>query len=271
MSKNITYTRFWNELMHGVYGPRQGGARIIIDAENAATGAGKTGLAVSLAHRMADFFGYELTEDDITLSGQEYIDRHREHPGREQPSVLILDELSGGGAADSRRAMSSSNVNLGRAWETMRKKRIITLTTLPHWSHGDRKLRQLSDWRLWCRERPIGYFEAYKVQATFDEGKILTRKTEDGRIRFPNVDEIGDDLYRNLTKQKDELLASAAFNADEVISEEEEDALDPDEAKREEKKETAQRMRDSGLSTYEVAEYVGRSQSWVAQNTQTTG
>jgi hypothetical protein len=38
---DISETAWWNDLMHGVYGPRSGGARIIIDSEGGSTGVGK--------------------------------------------------------------------------------------------------------------------------------------------------------------------------------------------------------------------------------------
>jgi hypothetical protein len=125
---HITETEFWHDLMDGIYGPRSGGARIIVDAEGASTGVGKTGLAVYLAKLCARAFGYELQPADLTLSGEAYLSRWRDHPGPDQPSVIVLDELAGAGAGDARRAMSNSNVNLGRSWQLMRKKRIVTIT-----------------------------------------------------------------------------------------------------------------------------------------------
>jgi hypothetical protein len=265
--KDIGHSKLWNSLMDGVYGPRKGGARIIVDAENAATGAGKTGLAVGFAHAISKAFGYDLTREDLTLSGQEYLGRWREHPDKEQPSVLVLDELSGAGAGDNRRSMSSQNVNLGRSWQLMRKKRIVTITTIPHWSDADKKMRRFADYRLWCKEQPIGYFVPYKVGATFDDGGVRTRSMGDGRIKFPNLDAHGDQLYRYLGKKKDELMESEYFDADALLDENAEENMDPDEARREEKLKVAQRMRDNGMSTTEIGEHLGMSQSWVSQYT----
>jgi len=264
---HLTDTNFWNSVMHGVYGPRKGGARIIVDAENAATGVGKTGCAVSLARMFAKAFDYELTEDDLTLSGEEYLERWREHPDAEQPSVIILDELSGAGAGDARRSMSTQNVNLGRSWQLMRKKRIVTITTLPHWSDADKKMRRFADYRVWCLEQPIGYFKPYKIGATFDQGETQTHKMGDGRIKFPNMDKHGDELYTALAKLKDDLMDSEYFDADALAEGGEAEQPDPDEARREEKIRIAQRMRDSGQSTREVAENVDMSQGWVVNYT----
>jgi len=262
----LSETKFWNDLCHGIYGPRKGGARIIIDAESASTGVGKTSLAVALARACANAFDYDLVEDDLTLSGEQYLERWREHPGPRQPSVIVLDELAGAGAGDARRSMSNKNVNLGRSWQLMRKKRIVTITTLPHWSDADKRMRRFADFRLYCLEQPIGYFRPYQVTTTFDKGHVRTRKYDDiQRIKFPNMDAAGDELYESVTLLKDQLLASEAFDADDVR--ELEERRTPDEAEREQKIRDANRARAEGMSTREAAAVVGMSQSWITKYT----
>jgi hypothetical protein len=257
-------TDFWGDLCHGVYGPRQGGARIIVDAEDGSTGVGKTTAAVAMARACAEAFGYTLEVDDFTLSASKYLERWRAHPGPEQPSVLVLDELVGAGAGDARRSMSNQNVNLGRSWAIMRKKRIVTICTLPHWSDADKRMRRFADYRLWCLKQPIGYFRPYEVTATFDTGDIRTSSYDDvSRIGFPNLGAEGDELLADVTQKKDELLASSSFDADEVGEEE----PDAEEVERRRKVEDAQRARDKGLPTTEVAEIVDMSQSWVSKYT----
>jgi len=264
---HLTETEWWRDMMEGIYGPRQGGARIIIDAEGASTGVGKTGLAVYLAKLFSQMVGYEMQEEDMTLSGAEYLQRWKEHPGAEQPSVIILDELGGAGAGHARRAMAQGNVDLGNAWQLMRKKRIITIVTLSHWMRADADLRRQADYRLWCLRKPIGYFRPYKITADFDQGKVRTRGYDDvGRIRFPDMAAHDDSHYQYLTQLKDELLASNTLDADELG----EEVKDPEEVKRETKQEIAQRMRDNGKTCREAAEDLGMSYGWVSQNTKLT-
>ena len=267
---HLTDTNWWDDLMHGIYGPRQGGARIIIDAENAATGAGKTGLAVYLARVLSKAFGYDLENDDLTLSGGHYLDRWREHPGAEQPSVLILDELAAAGAGNARRSMSTQNVELGSAWQLMRKKRIVSIVTLPHWAKADKTMRQQADYRLWCRERPIGYFQPYKVGSAFDDGSISTKGYDDvDRIGFPDMDQFGDPFYDYVSEQKDELLNSEYFDADRLRDpEDDEDNLTPEEAARQEKIKIAQRKRDKGDTVRAIADDIDMSHTWVIENTE---
>lgn len=270
MAMAMEETDWWEDVMKGIYGPRKGGARIIVDAEDAETGVGKTGLAIGIAQYLAEVFGYDLKREDITLSGQEYLERWREHPDKEQPSVLILDELSGAGAGDARRSMSNQNVNLGRSWQLMRKKRVVTITTLPHWSDADKKMRRFADFRLWCRNQPIGYFVPFRVGASFEAGDVMTYGYDDiqNGIRFPNLDRHDDELYEYAAELKDDLLESEYFDADALAEGGEAEQPDPEEAVREFKIERAQDLRNDGKSTREVAEIVDMSKTWVIDNTQ---
>jgi hypothetical protein len=269
MSVPIHKTAFWDDLCHGIVGPRKGGARIIIDAEDAKTGAGKTGLAVYLARLLSGVFGYELQEDDLTLSGAKYLQRWREHPGAEQPSVIILDEVGGAGAGHARRAMSTQNVELGNAWQLMRKKRIISIVTLPHWSKVDRDMRMQADFRLWCLRQPIGYFKPYQVGAGFDDGDVQTDGYDDvERIQFADMNSQDDGVYSNLAEAKDELLDSGFFDADKLQDGDDTEPVDPDEARRQERIEIAQRMRNSGEPVRDIADDLDMSHTWVYDYTE---
>ena len=265
--QKLERTAWWHDLIDGIYGPRKGGARIIIDAQDASTGAGKTGLAIALAKTLSWGFGYELQEDDMTLSGAAYLQRWREHPGAEQPSVIILDEAAGAGAANARRAMSTQNVNLVKAWQLMRKKRIISIMTLPQWSLIDKSMRKQADYLLWCLTKPIGYFKPYKVRTSFDTGEVTTHGYHDvHRISFPNLDKQRDPHYIYLAEKKDQLLNSSSFDADDFETDDEK-TKDPEEASRDTKIEIAQNLRASDMTLKEVGAAVGMSDSWVAKYT----
>lgn len=221
--KHISETEFVNEVAERVLGPSKGDAKILVDAQNARTGAGKTSAAVALARLFAKVFDYGLKKEDLTLSGAEYLDRYRGHPGKEQPSVLVLDELVGAGAGDARRAMSNQNVDLARAWQLSRVKRVVTLATLASFSDADRRLRKLGDFRVMCLEKPFGSYKAYKLGA-FDFGEksgVRFKRLDEGvRTHYPDM--AGDPLYEHLAEKKDDLLASESYDAD-TLREEEED------------------------------------------------
>lgn len=267
--ENLGDTEFWHKLMKGIYGPRAGDARIIIDAEDSEKGCGKTGLAITLAKILAKVFDYDFSTDDVMLSGAEYMARVREHPGEEQPSVVVLDELAGAGAGHAYREMSNQNKELGDWWQLMRKKRIVSIVTLPHWSKASKGMRREAEFRLHCLKEPIGYFKAYEVTTTFDNGDIRNRRLDDERIGFPDIPSAGVEEYRALDRQKDELLEAATLDADELAAmEEQEEELDPDEAVEQEKIAVAQRLRDSGATLREAGEAVGRSHTWVSDHTE---
>jgi len=261
-------TQFWDRLMHDIYGPRQGGAIIFVDAENARKGVGKTSLAVSLARLVSKAVGYDLEPEDFLIAGPDYVRRYREHPGKEQPSVVVPDELVGGGAGDARRAMSSANIKIGRAFQLLRKKRVVTITTLPHWGDADSRLQKQAAYRCHALETPIGTFKAYKIVTGFGDGRVRTKGLgpEDGqtrRIGFPDMTANDDPFFDMLEKKKDALLGEDDFSATALQGEDadEEDALGEDEIRREERVETAIRLyqpwnEDHGSTYAEVADAI---------------
>jgi len=274
--RHITDTRFWDTLMHDVYGPRQGGAIIFIDAENARKGVAKTSGAVALARLLAAAFQYEFKKDDMMLSGTEYLRRYQEHPGHDQPSVLLLDEFVGAGAGDKRRAMSQQNVDFGRAWQLLRTKRVVTLATLPDWSAADKRLKKLADYRLWCREDPIGRFQPYKIVTPFNAGgsearTVGLRRGEGAtpRIHFPNMDAENDPFYKHISELKDDVITSQGWDADALGEEGESEQLDPEEVERREAIRYAIRLykpwdEDNDTTYKDVADVIeGYSQTWV--------
>lgn len=282
VSAHITETEFWNTLMEDVYGVRKGGAIIFLDAENARKGVAKTSGAVAIARLFARAFRYDLQFEDFTLSGTEYLRRYQKHPGQEQPSVLVLDEFVGAGAGDKRRSMAQQNVDFGRAWQLLRTKRVVTIATLPDWNEADKRLKKLADYRIWCREKPIGTFQAYKVTVPFNSGggsgvrtRGMGRHGSPRRIQFPNMDAQNDPYYRHLSKKKDQLIHSDTWDADHLIKDEEdEDVEEPEEVRRREAIRYAIRLyepwNDENDTTYkDVASVIeGYKKSWVGDRIQ---
>lgn len=273
---HVTETKFWNVLMHDVYGPRSGGAIIFLDAENARKGVAKTSAAVALARLFATAFDYELQPEDFTLSGAEYLSRYQQQPGEKQPSVLVLDEFVGGGAGDKRRAMSQQNVDFGRAWQLLRTRRVVTIATLPDWNSADKRLKKLADYRIWCREQPMGYFQPYKVTVPFSSDgpgvrtKGLNKAGSSARkIKFPNMDANDDAFYISLSEKKDELIDSDSWDADDLTADE--SAEEPEDVKRQQAIRYAIRLYEpwdeaNETTQEEVAQVVDDySRGWVSQ------
>lgn len=275
--RHITKTKFWDELMHDIFGPRSGGAIIFIDAENARKGVAKTSGAVAMARLLSRAFRYQLQRDDFTLAGGKYLERYQEQPGKPQPSALVIDELVGAGSGDSRRAMSNQNLDFASAWQMLRTKRVVTLATLPDWNEVDPRLQKYADYRLWCRERPIGYFQPYKVTTPFNDGGATSVQTSGlnyhgegaARIRFPDMDKQNDPYYQYISDLKDELIHSDSWSADELT--EGEETVDADEVVWNEHTKIAIRLYkpwddDSENSYKDVAKAIDhdeRSRAWV--------
>jgi len=216
-------SHFFRSLYQDVEGARGGGAIIIVDAEDARTGVGKTGAACGMAEFTAWYFDYELQDSDGVLSGQEYLDLFKQHPNEEQVSVCVWDEAVGAGSGDSRRSMAQENVDLGRAWQIMRDRRVVTFVTLPDWGDLDSRLQKLADYRIWCR-RDIGSMQAYEIGTTFEGGDIRTRGLGPGDgaepIAFPDVTE-DSSLYQAIKAKKDEVQESDSLSASELHEEQE--------------------------------------------------
>lgn len=210
---------FYRALLEDIKGQREGGAIIVVDAEDARTGVGKTSAAVAFGKYIANVFGYELQERDLVLSGQEYLGLYEQQPGEGQVSVAVWDEAVGAGSGDSRRSMAQENVDLGRAWQIMRTRRVVTFVTLPDWGDLDSRLQKLADYRLWAR-RDIGEVQAYEIGTTFQGGDIRTRGLGPGEgaepIAFPDMKNIEDRHYLALKAKKDQLIESGALDADEL-------------------------------------------------------
>lgn len=236
-SQHIQETEFFEAVMKDVYGPRDGGAIFLVDAQDARKGVGKTSSAVGLATLFSNYFGWEITVDDLVLSGSEYLQRLRDHPGSSQPSCVVWDEAVGAGSGDSRRSMAEQNRVLSQAWALLRTKRILSFTTLPDWDDLDSRLQKLADYRIYCLREPIGYFKAYEIGTPFKGRDIRTRGLgkEEGaqRISFPDLPSAGHPLFEDLHNKKMELIDADSFDADEAFGaddiEEEDDGLTPQE------------------------------------------
>jgi len=221
---------FFRSLYQDVEGDRGGGAIVIVDAEDARTGVGKTGAACAMAEFVAWYFGYELQERDGVLSGQEYLNLFKQHPNEKQVSVCVWDEAVGAGSGDARRSMAQENVDLGRAWQIMRDRRVVTFVTLPDWGDLDSRLQKLADYRVWCR-RDIGSMQAYEIGTTFEGGDIRTRGLGPGDgaepIAFPDVTD-DSALYQSIKAKKDKVQESDSLDAGELVEDDEDSQDDED-------------------------------------------
>lgn len=171
-------------------------AKIIITAKNSATGLGKSTLALLIAKWIDDDFS---AEEQVFINVQDYVDAYlNAEPG----TALILDEIEAG--ADSRRAMSHDNVNLSKAWASLRFKNVVTIATLPTTTMLDKRLMELSD--LWINVLKKGVAQPYFIWINDFNNNMKTVATKHPETKQTEVllwDKIDDEDFRYMEKLKE--------------------------------------------------------------------
>lgn len=186
--------------------------RAIITADNAATGVGKTTLAVHLA-QLWDIWGFSAGK--ATLDPREYsVLYDRARPG----SVMILDEAEQ--AIDARRSMSTETLKVGHDFATKRYQQIVGLLTLPSKDMMDKRIAdKLCD--LWFLVTEPGTADVYRFDANAFSGQTYYKRIE--RYSWPPLDD--DATFQRIEQKKDERMRgdtqSAFVHRDEVEAEKE--------------------------------------------------
>lgn len=168
----------------------------IITSRGSERGLGKTTLAIRMAREIYPDF---KADKHAFLNIHDYLGAYKKaEPG----TVLILDEAEHG--ADSRRAMSSENVDLSQAWATLRYKNVITIVTLPDTGMLDKRLLRLADFRVNVLKRGVAL--PMNIQVNDWTGKVRQMPIKRGGdepelIYFSDLD--GDPDFNHLTGKKD--------------------------------------------------------------------
>jgi hypothetical protein len=225
-----------------------------IVARDAATGTGKTTLAVQLAQ---DWDQNGWTAEMATLDPDEYADKYTDEATPAQ-SCLLLDEAEQ--AADNRRSSSHQNVKLSHLWATMRYREIYSIITLPSASMLDKRLKELADLYIVVVERGVAV--AYQTKVDDTEGENYLRRLH--RVRWQPLDD--DPEYQKLTDKKAERMENYSENYAYGDDEEE---VDPDqvrhEAEMEKRNELIERMADLDFTQQEIADVVELDRSTVSR------
>lgn len=234
--------------------------KVVITARDGQTGVGKTTLACWLALNWHAMFASDewTPENHATFDVSEFFDLYRE---LEAGSVLLMEEAE---QLDSRRSMANENVKFSHYWMAMRVRQICSILTLPSTTALDKRLQQLAD--VWIEVHRRGKAKVHGIQVESYQKNLQTPKVH--WLTWPDISDhpavVGlDDMKeqkidRKLTDMK-----------------EEEETTDPDEVKREQKIEIAQRMRDAGIPVKSkdsdektIVDVVGMSDAWVYNNTE---
>lgn len=145
--------------------------KIVITSKGTTTGTGKSQLAILLArtcHRLAaELFGRDAdpwqADERAFLEAGPYIDAYlNSKPG----DVFIVDELEI--VVDNRRSMSNRNLEFSHAWQKLRDRNNITITTAPGLHSLDKRVGENSD--IWINVVTQGKANTYYLTVHDFEG-----------------------------------------------------------------------------------------------------
>ena len=231
-------------------------AVILVTAEDADRGVGKTACATTLA-KLADTTpdGFDA-EEKATLSVPEFLHLY---DNLEPGSALVLDE---GEQLDSRRSMSQQNVDASLKMQTRRVNEVVVIITLPSPDMIDKRVEQLAD--FWVNVECRGKATIYKKKIHRIKRKVYYETVQ--TLHWPNLD--GDEDYEALVDMKDQFIDEDATMGEWVRETEVQERIDRAVEKAEKRKRDelirAFADRDDVL-TKTVAEVVGLSSGRVSQ------
>lgn len=174
-------------------------AKVLVTAAHGQTGVGKS--------NCCDFLGYvsDTTADGfsrtkVTIEPARFIELYGELP---IGSSLVMEE---GEQFDSRRGMSTENVEGSQKWQQARVRQIIAYVNLPDPSMIDRRFEKLAD--FWINVERRGECRIYqkKIHPIKKSVYYETMQT----LEWPNMD--GSDTFRAMDKLKDGLLDGETGN-----------------------------------------------------------
>lgn len=232
--------------------------KVIVTATDSQTGVGKSTLAFSLAATWHPIYTGEAWTADTgaTFDVGEFLNTYTDLPAG---SVLMMEEAE---QLDARRSMAGNNVNFSHYWMAMRVRQVVSMLTLPSTTALDKRLWELAD--VWINVQRRGLAEVHECRINDYQQKLWREPIED--IEWPNTADHPEMQAIDAKKEEKIERGLSDINADG-----EEEAIDPDEAVREQLIEVAQNLRtsdDIDLSGRDIADVLGRSHSWVYDNTE---
>lgn len=167
--------------------------RVIVSADNAATGVGKTTAAVYLA-KLWDLHGWG--PEKATLDPREYSVKYDEWASG---SVAILDEAEQ--ALDRRRSMSKETLAVGHDFMTKRYRQLVGILTLPSKDMMDARIAdKLCD--FWVLVQKPGEARVFRFDENAFTGKVYYKQVQ--RLEWPNLDSDSD--FRTVEQKKHDYM-----------------------------------------------------------------
>ena len=187
-------------------------AKILITAKDGQTGVGKSNLS--------DFLGYVLDTspqgfrpEKVTIEPEMFLSMYNQlEPG----SAAIMEE---GEQFDSRRAMSSKNVDAAEKWQMARVREIVSIINLPSPAEIDSRFERLADY--WINVEIRGRAKVYKKRIHPTKGKVYHETLQ--TLSWPNMDASA--TFKRMGEIKDSLLDDDTRDANWVRESEVQDRI----------------------------------------------
>lgn len=236
-------------------------AKILITSKSASTGLGKSTLAILICKWIHEKYHDDSwnAEEYGYINVNDYIEKYL---NTRKKTALLLDEIEAG--ADNRRAMSGENVNLSKAWATLRMRNVVTIATLPSTMMLDSRMKTLAD--VWINVVNRGFALQYFIWINdFSQEvrhiKFRHPKTGDQEIlRWNAIDDDEDFQYMSELKNTD------VFGKAEKTYKHSDIKKAKKEAKREKRNEFVKTLYNkTQLSQSEVGQLLDMTQQQVSQ------
>jgi len=168
-------------------------AKILVTADHAQTGVGKSNLCDFLA------YVFDTTEEGfvprkVCIDPEEFFEHYKRE---EQGSAMVLEEAE---QLDSRRAMSKENVESSQTWQKGRVREIIALLNLPSPKFIDKRMEELAD--FWINVEIRGRARVYEKKIHRIKQSVYYETVQ--VLKWPNMD--GSKTFREMDKLKWEHL-----------------------------------------------------------------
>jgi hypothetical protein len=164
-------------------------AKVLVTADNAETGVGKSNLCDFLAY-VLDTTEAGFGEKKVFIEPEEFFEAYKHlEPG----SATVLEEAE---QIDSRRAMSTKNVESSHVWQKERVRQIIALLNLPSPKMIDKRMEELADY--WINVEIRGRARIYKKKIHRIRQSVYYETMQ--VIHWPNMD--GSQTFREMDRLK---------------------------------------------------------------------
>lgn len=235
------------------------------------SGSGKTTLSLYLAKMFNHYLEEKRNGDHVEFDAKEHatVDAHELAyevvPEMEQTGIVCYDEAQGApgtSGLDKRRSMQQESVDAINSVLANRDKELTIIVTAQLISMLDKRLLPIIDAWLLITEEPSSpdgplavHHDIYVEDYELSSPQLRTPIIEE--IQWPRINH-NDADYRAMERKKQRAKKRRL---------EEDDQKAPEDIKKDQKKEVAQRLRNMGHTVNDIADAVGMSNGWVSQNT----